>query len=141
MGKKLALLKNLNKEVIVKYAIPVHGGRLSPHFGQSTEFMLIDANGGITSKQTISTRAHRCGSLPRLFASHGVKVVLAGGMGLSPRLAFERSGIEVVLGVSESDPEKAVLAHLNHTLISGQNVCEHGDVTCDHPGHHHRAVR
>jgi predicted Fe-Mo cluster-binding NifX family protein len=121
----------------MKYAIPVHAGQLSPHFGQSTEFMLVEANGGsITSKETISTEAHNCGSLPRLLADRGVKVVLAGGMGISPRLAFERSGIEVVLGVTETDPEKAVLAHLNHTLTSGQNACEHGDAACEHPGQH-----
>jgi len=125
----------------MKYAIPIRGGRMSPHFGQSTEFMLIDTNGNgqITSKETISTIEHNCGGLPRLLAGHGVKVVLAGGMGMSPRLAFERSGIEVVLGVAEPDPEKAVMAHLNRTLVSGQNVCEHGDTVCDHPGqqHHH----
>jgi predicted Fe-Mo cluster-binding NifX family protein len=122
----------------MKYAIPVHLGKLSPHFGMSTEFMLIEANGsGIVSKEIISTEAHNCGGLPRLLGDRGVKVVLAGGMGMSPRLAFERSGIEVVLGVTEADPEKAVLAHLNHTLVSGQNACDHGDVACEHPGEHH----
>jgi predicted Fe-Mo cluster-binding NifX family protein len=122
----------------MKYAIPIHHGHLSPHFGQSTEFMLIDTDdGGIVSKETISTAAHNCGSLPRLLADRGAKVVLAGGMGYSPRLAFERSGIQVVLGVAETDPERAVMAHLNRTLISGQNVCEHGDAPCDHSGAQH----
>ena len=121
----------------MKYAIPVSGGKLSAHFGQSTEFMLIDMdnNGQIVSKQTISTVAHNCGSLPMLLADKGVNVVLAGGMGMAPRLAFERHNIQVVLGVTEIDPEKAVLSHLNQTLVSGQNVCEHGDTVCDHAGH------
>jgi predicted Fe-Mo cluster-binding NifX family protein len=95
----------------------------------------INGNGQITSKETISTTEHNCGGLPKLLAGHGVKVVLAGGMGFSPRLSFERNGIEVVLGVAESDPEKAVMAHLNRTLVSGQNICEHGDTVCDHTGH------
>jgi len=122
----------------MKYATPVSGGKLSAHFGQSTEFMLIDVgnNGQIVSKQTISTVAHNCGSLPMLLADKGVNVVLAGGMGMAPRLAFERHNIQVVLGVTEIDPEKAVLSHLNQTLVSGQNVCEHGDTLCDHAGHH-----
>ncbi len=122
----------------MKYAIPVHGGCLSPHFGQSQEFMLIDTEGGaITGKETIPTGDHNCGSLPRLLAQRGVGVVLAGGMGYSPRMAFQNCGIETVLGVVESDPEKAVLAHLNHTLSSGHNVCDHGDEPCDHAGAHH----
>ena len=121
----------------MKYATPLSEGKLSAHFGQSTEFMLIDVdnNGQIVSKQTISTVAHKCGSLPMLLADKGVNVVLAGGMGMGPRLAFERRNIQVVLGVTKIDPEKAVLSHLNLTLVSGQNVCEHGDTICDHAGH------
>jgi len=122
----------------MKYATPVSGGKLSAHFGQSTEFMLIDVdnNGQIVSKQTISTSAHNCGSLPMLLADKGVNVVLAGGMGMGPRQAFEQNSIQVVLGVTEIDPEKAMFSHLNRTLVSGQNVCEHGDTLCDHAGHH-----
>jgi predicted Fe-Mo cluster-binding NifX family protein len=112
-------------------------GELSAHFGQSTEFMIIETDDkAIVSRETISTAAHNCGSLPSLLAARGVKVVLAGGMGLAPRMALERSGVEVILGVSERDPQKAVTAHLTHNLVSGQNVCEHGDAVCDH-GHHH----
>jgi predicted Fe-Mo cluster-binding NifX family protein len=125
----------------MKYAIPVYQGQLSAHFGQSTEFMLIDTDGGnrITGKEVISTTAHNCGGLPGILRDRGVKVVLAGGMGYGPRMAFQQSGIEVVLGVTESDPQKAVLAHAGHTLVSGQNVCEHGDVPCDHSGEQHHA--
>ena len=121
----------------MKYAVPVHMGELSMHFGQSTEFMIIETDEkSVVGCETISTAAHNCGSLPGLLAARGVKVVLAGGMGLAPRMALERSGVEVVLGVSETDPQKAVLAHLSSTLVSGQNVCDHGDTVCDH-GHHH----
>jgi len=118
----------------LKYAIPVNHGRLSSHFGQSTEFMVIDtdAQGGITGKETISTVAHNCGGLPSVLSGHGVGVVLAGGMGLTPRTMFERYNIEVVLGVSETDPEKAVLSHVKGALVSGQNVCDHGGTACDH---------
>jgi ATP-binding protein involved in chromosome partitioning len=122
----------------MKYAIPLSNGKLSPHFGQSKEFMLINTDGAgkILHKEVLSTIDHNCGSLPRLLAGQGVKVILAGGMGLSPRMAFEKTGVEVVLGVTEADPEKAVLSHLTHTLVSGQNVCEHGDTVCDHSQNH-----
>jgi predicted Fe-Mo cluster-binding NifX family protein len=118
----------------MKYAIPTSGGKLSQHFGQSTEFMIIEvgANGKISSKKTVSTIAHNCGSLPQLLSELGAKTVLAGGMGMGPRMAFESRGIEVVLGVAETDPEKAVLANINHTLVIGQNTCGHPDEVCDH---------
>lgn len=123
----------------MKYAIPVIGGRLSAHFGQSSEFMLvtIDEKGSILSRETMSVTPHNCGGNPKLLADRGVKVVLAGGMGMGPRVAFERQNIQVVLGVVEADPAKAVLAHFNNTLVSGENACDHGDSVCDHSGQHH----
>ncbi len=122
----------------MKYAIPVYAGRLSAHFGQSEEFMLIDvdAQGKVIAKETLAVEPHNCGGTPTILARKGVQVVLAGGMGMGPRMAFERQNIRVVLGVMESDPEKATLGHFNGTLVSGQNVCNHGDSVCDHSGHH-----
>ncbi|AKG52917.1 hypothetical protein DGWBC_0230 [Dehalogenimonas sp. WBC-2] len=122
----------------MKYAIPVIDERLSAHFGQSSEFMLVDIDekGSIINKETMSVTPHDCGGNPKLLAAKGVKIVLAGGMGMGPRLAFERQNIQVVLGVVESDPAKAVLAHFNNTLATGQNVCDHGDSVCDHSDQH-----
>lgn len=118
----------------MKYALPVSGGRLMAHFGQADEFMIMDVaeDGRIMSRETIDVMPHSCGTLPGVLAGRGVNVVLAGGMGMGPRMAFMRSDIEVVLGVTEPDPEKAVVAHLNHTIISGANICGHGDTPCDH---------
>ena len=133
-----AVDNNLEKENHMTYAVPTSGGKLSQHFGQSTEFMIIDTDGKgkITGRKTISAAAHNCGSLPQLLAGLGTKTVLGGGMGMGPRMAFENAGIEVVLGVAETDPEKAVLAHANHTLVGGQNACGHADTVCDHSGEH-----
>jgi predicted Fe-Mo cluster-binding NifX family protein len=120
----------------LKYAIPVSGGQLSSHFGQSEEFLLLDLDEGghIRHQETLSVVPHSCGSLPGQMARLGVGVVLAGGMGMGPRLAFQSANIEVILGVSEPDPVKAAFAHHNHRLKSGANVCSHGDKVCDH-GH------
>jgi predicted Fe-Mo cluster-binding NifX family protein len=121
----------------MKYAIPVSEGRLSTHFGQSSAFMLLDVDqkGKVVKQETIHVAPHSCGSLPRELAQRGVGVVLAGGMGMGPRLAFQASNIEVVLGVSESDPARAASLHATGGLDGGANACEHGDTMCDH-GHH-----
>jgi predicted Fe-Mo cluster-binding NifX family protein len=121
----------------MKYAIPVSGNQLMPHFGMATEFMLLDVDqdGRVAMNETINVMPHSCGTLPGELAKRGVGVVLAGGMGMGPRMAFNESNIEVVLGVTEPNPEKAVVAHFNHTLENGNNVCEHGDTICDHSHH------
>jgi predicted Fe-Mo cluster-binding NifX family protein len=118
----------------MKYAMPTYEGQLMPHFGRAEEFMLLDVDkaGRVSKKETIDVTPHSCHTLPGELARRGVSVVLAGGMGMGPRMAFMESKIEVVLGVTEPDPEKAVAAHVSHTLISGANVCEHGDTVCDH---------
>ncbi len=118
----------------MKYAMPVSSSRLMSHFGQADEFMLLDVgqDGGVTKKETIKVTPHSCGTLPGELAQRGVSVVLAGGMGMGPRMAFQQSNIEVVLGITELDPEKAVIAHANHTLEDGVNICDHGDTICDH---------
>jgi predicted DNA-binding protein (UPF0251 family)/predicted Fe-Mo cluster-binding NifX family protein len=128
-------VNSMNKgERFMKYAMPVSGSRLMSHFGQANEFMLLDVgqDGRVVKKETITVTPHSCGTLPGELAKRGVSVVLAGGMGMGPRMAFQQSNIDVVLGVTEPDPEKAVVAYVNHTLESGANVCEHGDTVCDH---------
>jgi predicted Fe-Mo cluster-binding NifX family protein len=122
----------------MKFAIPVVNGALSAHWGQTTEFMIIEVDDKkqVVSKETVTAASHDCQGTPVMLANHGVEVVLAGGMGMGPRSAFEGNGVEVVLGVSESNPETAVIKYLYHRLDQGDNICDHGDTVCEHGGHH-----
>ena len=129
------ILENKNEEKKpMKYAVPVNHGKLEPHFGHCGEFMLInlDETGQVTASETIASPGHACGYLPGWLAGKGVNVILAGGMGLTPRMLFQQNNVKVVLGVQESDPQKAVVSHFNRTLAYGANICEHGDQTCSH---------
>jgi hypothetical protein len=38
---------------------------------------------------------------------------------------FMNHGVKVAVGALESDPGKAVLAHLNGRLSTGSNICDH----------------
>lgn len=112
----------------MKYAIPVSGGMLSPHFGHCEQFALIDTdenNKNILKKEMVAAPPHQPGLLPPWLASKGVNSVIAGGMGASAISLFKENGINVVLGAPSEAPEKVLTDHLNGNLMTGDNRCDH----------------
>jgi ATP-binding protein involved in chromosome partitioning len=112
----------------MKYAVPVSGGAMCPHFGHCEQFALIDVDQGekkIIKKELVQAPEHQPGLLPPWLAERGVTHIIAGGMGSRAYDLFQENGIQVVLGAQENDPEKAVLNHLNGCLATGPNVCDH----------------
>ena len=112
----------------MKYAVPVSGGMVSPHFGHCEQFALIDVDEGkkqILKKELVNSPGHEPGLLPQWLAEKGVGLVIAGGMGSRAQGLFQQNKIGVITGIMESDPEKAVLSHLNGNLTTGDNICDH----------------
>jgi ATP-binding protein involved in chromosome partitioning len=112
----------------MRYAVPVSGGVLSLHFGHCEQFALIDVDEErkeILSKELVPSPGHQPGLLPEWLAEQGVSVVIASGMGSRAQSLFQQSRIGVIIGVVESDPEKAVLSYLNGKLATGDNICDH----------------
>ena len=112
----------------MKYAVPVSGGMVSPHFGHCEHFALFEVEEQgkeITKKDIIPSPEHQPGLLPVWLAEKGVSVVIAVGMGPRAQELFQQNGIRVVIGALESDPEKAVLSYINGALATGDNVCDH----------------
>jgi ATP-binding protein involved in chromosome partitioning len=112
----------------MRFAIPVSGGVMSPHFGHCEQFALIDvdeATKTIVRKRLVASPGHQPGLLPVWLAEEGVSAVLAGGMGSRAQALFQENHIDVIVGVMESDPEKAVLNYLSGSLTTGGNVCDH----------------
>lgn len=119
----------------MKYAVPMAGGRMSPHFGHCEQFAFFDVdeqNKEITNKVFIASPEHQPGLLPVWLVQQGTGVVIAGGMGPRAVDLLQQNGINVVLGAMESDPEQAVLSYLHGTLATGDNVCDHGMGECAH---------
>ncbi len=119
----------------MRFALPISSsGMLSPHFGHSEQFVLIDVDAEkkeIINREVIESPEHTCGSLVYLLAERDVSTVIAGGMGANPRMLFQQNGIGVVLGALESDPDKAVLSYLDGVLATGDNACD-STGTCHH---------
>ena len=112
----------------MKYAVPVSGGIVSAHFGHCEQFALIDvdeAKKQILKKELVNSPGHEPGLLPQWLAEKGVSLVIAGGMGSRAQGLFQQNKIGVITGIMESDPEKAVLSHLNGILATGANICDH----------------
>jgi ATP-binding protein involved in chromosome partitioning len=112
----------------MRYAIPISGGRVSPHFGHCEFFALIDADEDkrkIIRKELVPSPGHQPGLLPEWLAEQGVALVIAGGMGSRAQGLFRQHRIEVIVGAVESDPERAVLSHLDGQLTTEGNICDH----------------
>jgi len=112
----------------MKIAVPVLGGRLSPHFGHCDTFSLIDVDDStkaLIATEQIEAPAHEPGLLPRWLGERGVTVIIAGGMGGRAQALFGERGIEVVVGAPSDTPEAVVAAYLNGTLERGDNLCDH----------------
>jgi len=112
----------------MRFAVPVTGGTVSPHFGHCEHFALIDVDEKskkILRKELVQPPAHEPGLLPKWLAEQGVSFVIAGGMGSRARDIFRQNNIGVIVGTMEDDPEKAVLNYLNGQLATGDNICDH----------------
>ena len=112
----------------MKYAVPISGGVVTAHFGHCDQFALIDVDEErkeIVGKELVPSPGHQPGLLPGWLAERGVSVVIAGGMGSRAQGLFQQNRIQVIIGVLESDPEKAVMNYLNGTLATGDNICDH----------------
>jgi ATP-binding protein involved in chromosome partitioning len=115
-------------DLMLKYAIPVSGGQVCQHFGHCEQFALIDVDEvkkGIVGKKMVTPPPHQPGLLPPWLAQQGVNRIIAGGMGAHAQELFQQNNVEVIMGAMESDPEKAVLSHLNGVLETGGNTCDH----------------
>jgi len=117
--------KENNKMLI---ALPISDGRLCMHFGHCEKFMIFEVDPDekrIITKTTLVPPPHEPGLLPKWLHGEGVNLVIAGGMGQRACGLFAQSGINVVVGAQPAEPESVVMAYLNGTLETGDNVCDH----------------
>ncbi len=112
----------------MRYALPISNGKVSPHFGHCEHFALIDVDEAarkIVKKELVTPPDHQPGVFPAWLAEEGANIIIAGGMGIRAQNLFSENRIEVIVGAVGDDPEKLVQAHLDGTLATGDNVCDH----------------
>ena len=110
----------------MKFAIPLAEGKLTAHFGHCQEFALVEVEGNvIKNKETLVPPPHEPGVLPKWLHDQGANVIIAGGMGARALDLFAQNDIKVIVGASALTPEELVKQHLDNTLQTGGNVCDH----------------
>lgn len=114
----------------MKVAIPTIDGVLSPHFGHSQEFTLVDVDLEKKEIKRVSREVpppHEPGVLPRWLKELGCDIVIAGGMGQRAVAFFEQSGIQVITGAPVQKADEVVQAYLASRLATGGNLCDDDD--------------
>lgn len=122
----------------MKIAIPYENGNVNPHFGQSREFVIFEAEEKeIKGQKVISAESfcHNHEGLAGFLKREGVNVVIAGGIGYGMISALQGVGLEVVSGAS-GDARKVAEDYLNGRLVTDGSVC--GCSGHEHGHFHHR---
>ena len=112
----------------VRIAVPTSDGMLVAHFGHCREFTLFDVDMDACTIEGSAQEVpppHEPGVLPAWLSSRGARVIIAGGMGRQAQQLFEKSGIEVLVGVEAASAESIVNAYLKGELKGGGNLCDH----------------
>lgn len=112
----------------MRIAVPIVGGKLSPHFGHCEQFALIDVekeSGTITAERYLDAPPHEPGLLPAWLAEQGANMIIAGGMGGRAQALFTQAGIEVLVGAPPEAPADLVQGYCSGALSSGSNLCDH----------------
>lgn len=111
---------------------------VAAHFGRCPYFTIVDVEGDeIKSAQPITNPyfpQHEPGAIPQFISTHGVQVMLAGGMGRRAVAIFEEFGIQPITGAFGT-VQQAVEQVLQGQL-AGAVPCSEGVLHLGH-GHDH----
>jgi predicted Fe-Mo cluster-binding NifX family protein len=116
----------------MKIAIPNNDNMVNQHFGMSKSFVIatIEDEKVLNIEEISSAElAHQHQGLADLLASHGVTVVITGGIGEGAVNGLKKNGLKVIKGASGE--YKSVFEE----YISG--TLEDKNVICNHHGEHH----
>ena len=125
----------------MKIAVTYDNGNIFQHFGHTECFKIYNIEDGkIISAEIIPTEGAGHGALAEFLASHGVDVLICGGIGGGAQMALADEGITLRGGVS-GNADEAVMAYISGALEYNPNVkCNHhheGGHSCHGHGDHH----
>jgi predicted Fe-Mo cluster-binding NifX family protein len=93
---------------------------LGAHFGHCDIYTVVEIeNGQVRTIRTLPNVPHQqggCMAPVNHLAQNGIKVLIAGGMGMRPLMGFNQVGISVLYGIDSQTVGEAVNAFLEGSL-------------------------
>ena len=90
--------------------------QMGMHFGHCDIYTLVEIEDGavknVTTLENVPHHHGGCMAPVQHLASHGVKVLLAGGMGMRPLMGFQQAGVKVYFAGNQLTVGSAVNAFL-----------------------------
>ncbi len=107
----------------MKVAIPLYGNRVSPRFGYTRDFLIVELEGAKEIDRKILTmEIDHPGRMADRFAREGVSLILSGGMNPYFQEQFRLRNIAVIWGlIGEADDVLAT--YLDGQVFSGMGPC------------------
>lgn len=116
----------------MKIAIPTRDNLVDEHFGHCQHFTILTVDGKSIVENETMPSPEGCGcksNVASVLAERGVKVMLAGNMGMGAVQVLGQNGIEVVRGCSGPVLDVAS-EYLAGNVKDQQIACDHHD--CNH---------
>jgi len=107
----------------MKVAIPLYGNRISPRFGYTSDFLIVELQGKKEiDRKILTTEINHPARMADRLASEGVSLVLSGGMNAHFQEQFRLRNIGVIWGlIGEADDVLAT--YLDGQVFSGMGPC------------------
>ncbi len=117
-----------------KVAIPTRNGQVDDHFGHCEYYTIYTLDSGKVSHEEIFKAPEGCGcksNIAPVLAEKGVKVMLAGNMGMGALNVLNDSGIEVFRGCS-GEVKNVITGYLEGNISDSGIGCHSHDQGCNH---------
>jgi predicted Fe-Mo cluster-binding NifX family protein len=113
----------------MKIAVPTRNGQVDDHFGHCESYTIFTIENGKVEKEEIMKSPEGCGcksNIAPILSQMGVKVMLAGNMGMGALGVLNYSGIEVIRGCS-GDVKNVIKAYLEEAITDSGESCHNHD--------------
>ncbi|HNW98851.1 MAG TPA: NifB/NifX family molybdenum-iron cluster-binding protein [Bacteroidales bacterium] len=115
-----------------KVAVPTREGQVDDHFGHCEYYTIFTIEDGKVSNEETFKAPEGCGcksNVASVLASMGIKIMLAGNMGMGALNVLNMSGIEVYRGCS-GNVKEVITEYLKGEVTDSGEGC-HSHEGCD----------
>ena len=107
----------------MRLAIPLYGSRVSPRFGYTRDFLIVELEGKKEiDRKALTMEVNHPARMADRLANEGVSVILSGGMNRHFQEQFRMRNIAVIWGLI-GDADDVLATYLDGQVFSGMGPC------------------